>query len=348
MRRLRLTLFLSSAVVFSGAIAFGNQGTDKKAEEQFKNIVSFKGASASEILPAMNFMSASLGVDCNFCHTQKGFDSDEKKEKGTTREMIAMTRDINAKNFGGGNQVTCFTCHGGHSQPTSTPPVLTVSRRFRRDAAMKADDILMKYRTAIGGDPALSSLKTVHLTGTVTMGTNSIPFEAYQASPSKFLLDVKAPGGEQKIGFNGIDTWVSQPRGVRKQTGANAQRLQRMGRFFRDSASIPMFETTTLGTAVVDGKTLNVLRGTRPTDHETDVFYFDPQSGLLSRVVYYSNTILGDLPEVYDYADYRKVGEVMVPFKVTQTGSNGSTVRQITNAEPNAQVDGTVFDTPSK
>jgi hypothetical protein len=67
----------------------------KLAEEVFKNIQSLKGTPADQVIPAMQFISASLNVECSFCHVQGKMDLDDKKEKKTARDMIAMTNAIN-------------------------------------------------------------------------------------------------------------------------------------------------------------------------------------------------------------------------------------------------------------
>jgi hypothetical protein len=345
MRRAPIILALSGSVVFACAISVVHQEPAKKAEDQFKNIQSFKGAAASEIVPAMQFMSASLGVDCDFCHTQKGFDSDEKKEKGAARKMIAMTREINASNFGGEKQVTCVTCHGGHTKPMNIPNVGGASRRIKRDASATVEQVFAKYRDAIGGDSALASVKTLHLSGTTTQGTQAAEkIDAYQEAPGKFLLDMHTARGEQKFGYNGTDTWASMSLGARKMDETHSQLIQRMGRFFRDAASMPMLTQSAAGTADVDGTTFTAVRGT--SNNESVVLYLDRQSGLLARVAYFTTTILGDLPDVFDYSDYRKVAGVMIPFKVTHHAASGSTVVQFSTAEPNAKVTDAQFDMP--
>src|SRR4051794_20562054 len=119
--RLRHALFIISGLILCTAVALPLQ-QEPLAEQQFKNIKSFKGQKASDVLPAMEFMAASLKVGCEFCHTEDRA-SDEKQEKGTARAMIAMERDINAKHFGGRTVVTCATCHGGKPNPLNVPPV---------------------------------------------------------------------------------------------------------------------------------------------------------------------------------------------------------------------------------
>src|SRR6185503_20768896 len=67
---------------------------DKPTEQVQKNIKVLNGLPQSQLIPVMNFFSASLGVRCNYCHVNNNgvwaFDSDEKPEKGTAREMITM------------------------------------------------------------------------------------------------------------------------------------------------------------------------------------------------------------------------------------------------------------------
>ena len=46
-------------------------------------------------------------------------------------------------------------------------------------------------------------------------------------------------------------------------------------------------------------------------------FYFDKQTGLLTRMVRYANSAVGRVPTQFDYSDYRPVAGVMMPFKWT-------------------------------
>jgi photosynthetic reaction center cytochrome c subunit len=50
----------------------------KTAEQVFKNITQLKGTPADQVQPAMQFIAASLGVDCAFCHVQGKMEADDK------------------------------------------------------------------------------------------------------------------------------------------------------------------------------------------------------------------------------------------------------------------------------
>ncbi len=71
----------------------------------------------------MQFMSASLGVECEYCHVHNAMDKDDKKPKVTARKMISMMFAINKDNFEGHREVTCYSCHRGAADPIATPVI---------------------------------------------------------------------------------------------------------------------------------------------------------------------------------------------------------------------------------
>jgi hypothetical protein len=91
------------------------------AEQQFKNIQALKGIPADQVIPSMQFIAASLGVECEYCHVHGANEKDDKKPKVTARKMIVMMMAINKDNFEGRREVTCFSCHHGAKDPVATP-----------------------------------------------------------------------------------------------------------------------------------------------------------------------------------------------------------------------------------
>ncbi|MBV8570077.1 MAG: photosynthetic reaction center cytochrome c subunit, partial [Acidobacteriaceae bacterium] len=93
------------------------------AGEHFKNVKTdaLKSLPTSEFIDTMRYISWSLGKDCEFCHVEHHFDSDEKKEKKTARKMIEMTAAIDQNHFEGHPEVRCFTCHSGNAHPRAFP-----------------------------------------------------------------------------------------------------------------------------------------------------------------------------------------------------------------------------------
>ena len=91
-----------------------------------KNVQLLTGMTDLQLQQTMNFMRASLGVHCDFCHVVNdkdgwNFASDEKQTKTTARKMIQMVMDINQKNFDNNASVSCTTCHRGSTRPVTMP-----------------------------------------------------------------------------------------------------------------------------------------------------------------------------------------------------------------------------------
>jgi hypothetical protein len=88
------------------------------AEKRFKNLkTSLKDLPESQFIDTMHYFSYSLGKQCTFCHVERKFDVDDKKEKVTARKMIDMVASIDEHHFEGHPAVRCFTCHEGHAHP---------------------------------------------------------------------------------------------------------------------------------------------------------------------------------------------------------------------------------------
>jgi hypothetical protein len=102
------------------------------------NIQLLKDYPDSQLIPMMNLINASLGVQCNFCHVFKEGRLepalDDKPEKKTAREMITMTLAINKTNFNGRSEVSCFTCHRGRNNPVGVPALPLPDLRLGRAA----------------------------------------------------------------------------------------------------------------------------------------------------------------------------------------------------------------------
>ena len=72
--------------------------------------------------------------------------------------------------------------------------------------------------------------------------------------------------------------------------------------------------------------------------------YFDPQSGLLMRMVHYTDTALGLNPVQVEYADYRDVGGVKTPYRWTIERPSGAFTLQLDEVEDNAPIDAARFE----
>src|SRR5690242_16847723 len=54
------------------------------AEDVFNNIQLLKGTPAESVIPTMEQMRHTIGVDCSYCHVPHHWESDEKQPKQAT------------------------------------------------------------------------------------------------------------------------------------------------------------------------------------------------------------------------------------------------------------------------
>src|SRR6266481_913093 len=142
-------LALSAALVIAATKAQSSAAPQspaapKLAEEQFKNIKVLKGVPADQIFPSMQFITASLGVECEYCHVRgdRGleFDKDDKRMKLAARKMMQMMFAINKDNFEGHRDVTCYSCHRGAAEPVATPVITDEDPKPEADRGKASSD----------------------------------------------------------------------------------------------------------------------------------------------------------------------------------------------------------------
>jgi outer membrane lipoprotein-sorting protein len=75
--------------------------------------------------------------------------------------------------------------------------------------------------------------------------------------------------------------------------------------------------------------------------------YFDAESGLLARQVRYADTPVGMVPTQVDYSDYREVAGVKMPFHVIVTWTDGQSIIQLNEVQPNVAIDAAKFAQPA-
>ena len=342
-----------AAVLMAGV--FSVQAAEPKtAEESFKNIIQLKGTPADQLIPAMTFISASLGVECSFCHVEGKMELDEKKTKNTAREMMAMTAAINKNSFGGKREVTCYSCHHGSAHPAGTPAVMDSDRPThaeQRPAAGErpnAGEVLEKYVAALGGADAIKKLTSRVEKGLIVTGGNDSPIELYLKAPNKRISVTHFGKGESFTAFDGSIGWLgSTGRPAREMSAAEAEAAGIDAEFYLPLRLAQIFEQLGPGRPdTVNGVECDTLIGTRPGKPPVR-FYFEKHSGLLLRQVRYGETPLGRNPTQIDYADYRAVDGVKVPFRWTLSRTNGRFTIQITEVKNNVPLEDERFRKPA-
>lgn len=356
---------LTAALAILGARAQSPAGqaptTPKLAEEQFKNIKVLNGIPAEQVIPAMQFITASLGVECEYCHVrqEKGmaFDKDDKKPKIAARKMITMMLAINKDNFEGKREVTCFSCHRGAAEPVGTPIVASEELPANAAAEKKpaapgalptSDQVFDKYLAAVGGAEAVQKISSRVAKGTLTgFGGQHFPVDVFGKAPDKRVSVMHLPGGDSITAYDGHSGWLSvpgRPPHIMNADENSAARMDADLHFPVDVKSQHRNWTVQPGEKIDGHETILVIGH---TEGQTPLrLYFDAQTSLLLRLIRYSETPLGRLPTQIDYNDYREADSVKLPYRWSLARPGNRFTIQVDELHQNVPVDDANFAPP--
>src|SRR5438445_9792824 len=335
------------------------------AEDVYKNIQVLRGIPENQFLATMGFFSASIGESCEFCHDDEsswaGYAKDNA-HKQTARKMVLMMKAINKSYFGGSRKLTCYSCHRGTDLPKVTPnlaeqysaPIVEDPDVITEQAPGESsvDQILDKYVQALGGAQRLAAITSFIAKGTYQgyAEINKSPIEIIAKAPGQRATTIHTSNGDWTTTFDGLSGWVAEP-------GRPVPLLELTGQFL-EAVKVD-------ADLAFPGRIKQALRQWRvgyPTtinDREVEVvqgssgegfpvkLYFDKQSGLLGRQVRYTNSPVGLNPTQIDYADYRDVSGVKMPFRWTTTWTDGRSATELSQIQANAPIDAAKFAKPA-
>jgi photosynthetic reaction center cytochrome c subunit len=359
-------LGLIIAISFAGGQTSPTKPATSKTrltDEAYKNIQVLKGVPADQLIPAMQFITYSLGVECSFCHVEGAPEKDDKKPKQTARKMMQMMFAVNQEDFERKREVTCYSCHHGSSHPVSTPMIAEAGAQVAPGQVQEqeedehgpippdvppAEQIFAKYLDALGGAPAIGKLSTRAEKGTINLGGRVFPVDIFSKVPDKRMSIIHLPNGDNTTAYDGNSGWTSAPnRPVHDLTA---------GEMASSRAEVD------LQLPLHIKQLFSELRPGKPEkigDHDVYVvsgintgeppvkFYFDEHSGLLLRVLRYVDSPLGRNPTQTDYADYRDQGGVKIPFQRIIARPGSRVTIQIEEAHDNVAVDDSKFARPA-
>jgi hypothetical protein len=231
---------------------------DRTAAQVYRSIQIMKETPSTQVIPTMRVISASLGVECEFCHITDRAGETEKKQ--IARRMMTMVMALNQNSFAGQSRVTCYTCHRGGSAPLAAPvptgqytidgvgllikgtgnPIpggtdAALERRLKELTAAQAaalpapEAIFSKYVAALGGESAIrgvTSRKVTALNETAADVRGLAPpvhalVQQYSKAPNQWMTSLQASTGKTARGFDGSVAWIQDARGaVTESTGA--------------------------------------------------------------------------------------------------------------------------------
>jgi photosynthetic reaction center cytochrome c subunit len=337
------------------------------AEQAFKNVRVLKGIPVGQFMATMGFFSASLGDTCTDCHSAESGGNwdkyaDDNPRKNTARGMIVMMNAINKTYFGGKREITCYSCHRGVERPDVTPsladlygPPPSKEPDELRDAAAKgpsADQILDRYIQAIGGAERVAKLTSFTGHGTYQgYQDEKYPMDVFAKAPNQLCTIIHTTAGDSTTTYNGSAGWIAGPATERPVALLDLTGGDLVGAkldaalWFPAQIKPALAQWRSVSSATIDGRDVRMIQGTGDGRYPVNL-YFDSKSGLLARVVRYSESPVGLNPTQIDYTDYREVAGVQRPYRMTITWLDGKSTTEFSDIQPNVPLEAARFAKP--
>lgn len=366
-------LVLSAVAIAAGIAKLAAQSVPNErqplAEEVFRNVQVLKGIPVSEFMSTMGFFSASVGLNCVYCHVAESLQDWQKfaedvPRKRTARVMIQMVNTINRTNFGGRKVVTCYTCHHGNQRPKEIPSLAAQYGTPEEDpneieippqptSGPSAEQILDKFIAAVR---RAGSTHTTFIAKGMYEGYETyhekVPFELYAKSPGQLTTIIHTQNGDSVSVFDGRAGWIASPNNpvllLPMASGAELDGARLDAQLFfpyKIKEALSQWRTGFPLTAIGDSD-VQPIEGTGADKTRVKLF-FDQKTGLLARQLRYSATTVGTNPIQIDYVDYRDVKGIKLPFRWTVTWTNGQSTWQVNEIETDVAIDSGKFAKPA-
>ena len=302
-----------------------------------------------QLVQTVNAGDFGARINCGTCHAgnnqPRGLQLAQMMTPEQAQQFAAQQAAMAARQGGGGDR--------GGAPPAGAPGQ---GGRGPQTPTVPMDDILNKYTEAIGGSAAVAAIKSLVITGTLTQRTlQAMPF-TIEKKGAKFRETLQSQPMAITRGFDGTTGWGQAGTNVAELTGFPLDQIVRyadvmlpadLKQKYSNLASIrstPIPAATPGGTATA---TVG-LRGGIP-GVITETFTFDASTGLLlRRSVTTSTGLNGRLVEQFDYADYRAVNGVKLPFEITRTNWNTLDTLKVSSIKANTNIDDARFSKPAK
>ena len=355
---------IAAVCLLGTATAQNAQDNPTMTEDVFKSVVLLKGIPVDTFFEAMGMFANAMGNDCTFCHSSRAvFDkavfAEPTPRIQRARQMIVMMNTINKTFFGGQPRVTCFTCHNGNQSPRSdpnlafqygTPQEDSNFRDFQTDPRVSATQVFDKYLQALGGAERLARLTSFVAKGTYAgfdTGLSKVPVEIFAKAPNQYATIAHLDGGDSVRAYNGRNGWTAapdQPVPLVVLTGGNLDRARLEALVAFPAGIRQAFSQWRVGLVVMGDQDFQVVQATEAGQPIANLYF--GESGLLARLVRWTQTPVGFVPTQIDYSDYREVAGVRIPFRWTVSQTYMQMTIELSEVQPNVLIDAARFARP--
>lgn len=215
-------------------------------------------------------------------------------------------------------------------------------------SAQSPSKVLKQAEKAMGGIKALQSVDSIRKTGTIRRVSDGATgrYSMQSSRPGFYHEEYELAGFEFETGYNGRSGWQRDSRsGLSTLTGDTSVDFQAEA-LYRNTLWLDYkkqkAKIASGGRSMIDGRPHNFV--TLGTSKGVLIkLYFDAASGLLTR----DEIPAGQETKLIDYADYRTVGSLRLPFKMIVSRSDERLEISLDKIDLNPQIARTAFDFPA-
>ncbi|MGH9768305.1 MAG: hypothetical protein ACREAB_12790 [Blastocatellia bacterium] len=217
-------------------------------------------------------------------------------------------------------------------------------------SAQSADKVIkqaVKSMTSGKGEKALREIRSWQVKGTITNLKDGYSggYRAATMRPNLYIREFDLRGLESAQGYNGKSAWMRDMRdGLRTLTGDASRDFQTEARYRNARWLDYKKEKSKLafgGQTTIQGRPANTVVLTTIKNVKIKL-HFDAASGLLTR----EETPAGEITRVFDYSDFRPVGNVMEPHTIICAEGNERYEIKLDQVVHNPQLDRAAFEFP--
>jgi len=187
-------------------------------------------------------------------------------------------------------------------------------------AAKSADQIIGDYIKALGGEAALKKITALEQTGEMDMQGQKLTVTIKKMLPNSSSMELAA-GGQTMVKqvFDGTKGYMMQMGQKKELTGDDlAEQKEEKGivsqlYYATDGTKLETAGTAKVGSANAYKVNVTSAAGKKKTE------YYDTQTGLLLKDEKTMTKGTMEISQSMEYADYKKVGDVLFPHALTQS-----------------------------
>ena len=225
------------------------------------------------------------------------------------------------------------------------------ARTFPVDTRVSADQVFDRYLQALGGTERVARFSSVATTGTYAgfdTAFEKVAVEIAARAPAQQTMTVHMFNGDSVRTFDGRSGWMAgpdTPLPLLTLTAGNLDGARLEAMLWFPAGIRQAFPQWRVGRTAIDDREVQVVQGLSAGQPLAN-FYFD-EAGLLVRMVRWTQTPVGFVPTQTDYADYREVAGIKIPFRRTVSQTYMQMIVELTDLQPDVRIDASRFARPA-